>query len=252
MKSILASAWPPLSHLPVFRYETVVVSRHNRIRQEARRGVCRKTSLPSNTVQELRGGAERITLALPHDEGEVFTEGRGTPGTEVVKDMNRRLQAIHEWRENYESGALYFELRDHLAESQQTEVDDSLRLSLTAGNCSSTRRTLRMFDALSTREVGLQRSLNSRNGKERNSVMSLRRRQEAASEAERAIDHGEQSQGSSSREFEGILDNRIVRDQEAAEHCTDSDELPALLIKGVLAGTRANLLWQNGWRPQGI
>src|SRR5262249_38237294 len=132
MKSILAGTWPPLKPLPVFKYETV--DYRATIDFDKKRGewVCRKTSLPSNTVLELRGGLREITLALPHDEEEVFTEEAEQQEQELERDINRRVQAIHDWRENYESGALYFELRDHLTESQQTEVDDSLRLSLTA------------------------------------------------------------------------------------------------------------------------
>jgi len=120
MKSILAGAWPPLKPLPVFKYETV--DYRATIDFDKKRGewVCRKTSLPSNTVQELRGGLREITLALPRDEGEVFTEDAEQLEQEVEKDMNRRLQAIHDWRENYESGAFYFKLRDQLSESQRT------------------------------------------------------------------------------------------------------------------------------------
>jgi hypothetical protein len=236
MKSILAGAWPPLKPLPVFKYETVEYRATIDFDKKRGEWVCRKTSLPSNTVQELRGGLREITLALPHDEGEVFTEDAEQQEQEVEKDMNRRLQAIHDWRENYESGALYFELRDHLAESQQTEVDDSLRLSLTARQLQfNPKNVAYVFDALSTaggRFATLIEFAKRKRAKQGTEPQA--QGQGATSEAERAIDHDEQSQGNSSREFEGILDNRIVRDQEAAEHCTDSDELPALSIKSVL------------------
>ena len=64
MKSILAGAWPPLKPLPVFKYETV--DYRATIDFDRRRGewVCRKTSLPSNKVQELRGGLREITMQL--------------------------------------------------------------------------------------------------------------------------------------------------------------------------------------------
>jgi TonB family protein len=75
-----------------------------------------------------------ITMALPHGQEEVFTEGVAAEQQEqeLEKDANRRLQAILEWRENYANGALYSELRDYLSESQQDEIYESIRLSLTA------------------------------------------------------------------------------------------------------------------------
>src|SRR5215470_16425254 len=122
MKSILTGAWPPLKPLPVFRYETAEY--RATIDFDKRRGewVCRKTSLESNKVQELRGGLREITMALPHGEAEIFTENAEQQEQELEKDTNRRLQAIHEWSENYDNGALYFELREHLSESQRTEI----------------------------------------------------------------------------------------------------------------------------------
>src|SRR6516164_2507058 len=128
MKSILAGTWPPLKPLPVFRYETVEY--RATIDFDRRRGewVCRKTSLPSNRVQELRGGLREVTMALPQGQAETFGEELELQEQELDKDANRRLQAIHDWRENYESGARYFELRDSLSESQRAELDDSLRL----------------------------------------------------------------------------------------------------------------------------
>src|SRR6184192_3199812 len=55
------------------------------------------------------------------------------------------------WRKNYENGARYFELRDYLSESQRTEIDDSLRLSLTARQLQfNSKNVAYVFDALST------------------------------------------------------------------------------------------------------
>src|SRR5215469_138448 len=135
MKSILAGTWPPLKPLPVFKYETLEYRAS--IDFDKRRGewVCRKTSLASNKVQELRGGLREITMALPHCDADMLTndeEQEERQEQESEKDTNRRLRAIQEWRESYQNGALYFELRAHLSESQRTELDDSLRLSLTA------------------------------------------------------------------------------------------------------------------------
>src|SRR5919109_2625728 len=132
MKSILAGTWPPLKPLPVFKYETDEYRATISFDRKRGEWVCRKTSLPSNEVQELRGGLREITMALPHGEAEIFTEGAEPQEQELEKDAHRRFQAIREWREKHKSGALYFELRDFLSEGQRTELDDSLRLSLTA------------------------------------------------------------------------------------------------------------------------
>src|SRR6516165_8727794 len=151
MKSILAGTWPPLKPLPVFKYETVEY--RATIDFDKRRGewVCRKTSLPSNMVQELRGGLREITMALPHGEAEVLPEGAEPLEQELEKDAHRRLQAIQEWRQNFENGALFFELRNYLSESQRTELNDSLRLSLTARQLQFSSKTLAsVYDALST------------------------------------------------------------------------------------------------------
>jgi len=152
MKSILAGTWPPLKPLPVFKYETFEYRAS--IDFDRRRGewVCRKTSLASNKVQELRGGLREITMALPHCDADTLTddeEQEERQEQESEKDTNRRLRAIQEWRENYQNGALYFELRDHLSESQRTELDDSLRLSLTARQLQfSSKNTANVFDDL--------------------------------------------------------------------------------------------------------
>src|ERR1700694_4806875 len=134
MKSIPAVTWPPLKPLPVFKYETDEYRATIHFDKTRGEWVCRKTSFPSNKVQELRGGLTEITMALPHGPEEVFTEAVAAEQQEqeLEKDANRRLQAILEWRENYENGALYSELQNYLSESQQDEVYDSIRLSLTA------------------------------------------------------------------------------------------------------------------------
>lgn len=132
MKAILAGAWPPLKPLPVFKYETAEFRASIDFDRKRGEWVCRKTSLPSNQVQELRGGLREITLALPHGEAEVSMEEAEHQERESKTDMNRRLQAMHDWRENYANGARYFELRNDVSESQRSELDDSLRLTLTA------------------------------------------------------------------------------------------------------------------------
>jgi len=151
MKCILAGLWPPLKPLPVFKYETS----HYRatIDFDKLRGewVCRKTAFPSNQVQELRGELREITLALPHGEAEMLLEDAADQEHELEKDTFRRLEAIRDWRENYENGARYFELRNFLSESQRIELDDSLRLSLTARQLQfSSKNVSCVFDTLST------------------------------------------------------------------------------------------------------
>jgi len=235
MKSILAGTWPPLRPLPVFKYETVEYRATIDFDKKRGEWVCRKTSLPSNKVQELRGGLREITMALPHGEAEIFTEGVEQQEPESEKDTNRRLQAIHEWGENYENGALYFELRDYLSESQRTEIDDTLRLSLTARQLQfNSKNVAYVFDVLSTaggRFATLIEFAKRNKAKQRTDPQA--QGEEAVPEAERTIDHDQQSMGISSREFEHVLDNRLVRDEEASERCTDADEFPALSIKDV-------------------
>jgi len=237
MKSILAGAWPPLKPLPVFKYETV--DYRATIDFDKKRGewVCRKTSLPSNTVQELRGGLREITLALPHDEGEVFTEDAEQLEQEVEKDMNRRLQAIHDWRENYESGAFYFKLRDQLSESQRTEMDDSLRLSLTARQLQfSAKNVGYVFDALSTAGGRFATLIEFAKGsKTKQGTAPKTQGKEGVPEAERAMDQDNQSLGSGSHECGGVPNSWLVGDEDAAERCSDEDELPAVSITNVLA-----------------
>src|SRR5712692_6613045 len=152
MKLLLAGRWPPLKPLPVFKYETDQYRASIDFDKTRGEWVCRKTSLPSNKVQELRGGLTEITMALPHGQAEVFAECAAAeqPEQELEKDASRRLQAILEWRENYENGALYSGLQDYLSESQQDKIDDSIRLTLTARQLQfNPKNVAYVFDALS-------------------------------------------------------------------------------------------------------
>jgi len=238
MKSILAGAWPPLKPLPVFKYETV--DYRATIDFDRRRGewVCRKTSLPSNKVQELRGGLREITMALPHGEAEIFTEDaeQQEQEQESEKDTNRRLRAIHEWRENYTSGALYFELRDYLSESQRTEMDDSLRLSLTARQLQfSAKNVGHVFDALSTAGGRFATFIQfAKRSKAKRGTAPKAQEKEAVPEAERAMDQDRQSLGSSSHEFGGVPNSWLVGDEDAVDGCSDVDEFPTVSITNVL------------------
>jgi hypothetical protein len=151
MKLLLAGRWPPLKPLPVFKYETHEYRASIHFDKTRGEWVCRKTSLPSNKVQELRGGLTEITLALPHGQPEVFAEFAGAEQQEqeLEKDATRRLQAMLEWRENYENGALYSGLRDFLSKSQQAEIDESIRLTLTARQLQCSPKNISyVFDAL--------------------------------------------------------------------------------------------------------
>jgi len=151
MRLILAGLWPPLKPLPVFKYgadEYRAEIHFDRTRGE---WVCRKTSLPSNKVEELRGRLTEMTMALPHTQAEVFTEAAEAEPQEqeLENDANRRLQAILEWRENYGNGALYSELQAYLSESQQDEIYDSIRMTLTARQLQFNPKNVEfVFDAL--------------------------------------------------------------------------------------------------------
>jgi len=151
MRLLLAGRWPPLKPLPVFKYETHEYRASidfDKIRGE---WLCRKISIPSNKVQELRGGLTEITLALPLGQPEVFVEFAAAEHQEqeLEKDATRRLQAMLEWRENYENGALYSSLRDFLSKSQQAEIDESIRLTLTARQLQCSPKNIsHVFDAL--------------------------------------------------------------------------------------------------------
>src|SRR5271163_1272933 len=152
MRLILAGKWPPLKPLPVFKYETGefrAAIDFDKLRGE---WVCRKTSFPSNKVQELRGPLTQITTALPPGPAQVSTEELSAEHQEqeLEKDAHRRLQAFQQWRENFESGAWYSELRRYLSESQQAEIDESIRLSLTARQLQvNPKNVAYVFDALS-------------------------------------------------------------------------------------------------------
>lgn len=152
MKLLLAGKWPPLKPLPVFKFETDEYRASMDFDKTRGEWVCRKTSLPSNRVQELRGGLAEITMALPHGPAQVFAECAATeqPEQELQKDASRRLHAILEWKEHYENGALYSGLQDYLSESQQVEINDSIRLTLTARQLQfSPKNVAYVFDALS-------------------------------------------------------------------------------------------------------
>jgi TonB family protein len=152
MKSILAGAWPALKPLPVFKYETEEYRASIDFDKTRGEWVCRKISLPSNKVEELRGGLTEITMALPHGKAEVFAECAAAEHQEqeLEKDARRRLQAIFEWRENYANGALYSKLQDYLSKSQQDEIDDIIRLTLTARQLQFNPKNVAfVFDALS-------------------------------------------------------------------------------------------------------
>lgn len=241
MKSILAGTWPPLRPLPIFKYETVEYRATIDFDKKRGEWVCRKTSLPSNKVQELRGGLREITMALPHGEGEVFTEDEEQLEQELEKDTNRRLQAIQEWRENYENGGLYFELRAYLSESQRTEIDDSLRLSLTARQLQfNAKNVAYVFDALATAGGRFAALIEfAKRSKAKHETAPQSQGEGPMPEAERAIEHDEQPLEISSRESGHVLNDNspFVRDQEAVEPCTDADELPAVSIKDVFPET---------------
>src|SRR6516164_3974591 len=231
MKSILTGQWPPLKPLPVFRYETEEY--RARIDFDKKRGewVCRKTSLPSNKVQELRGGLREITMVLPHGEAETFTEGAEPQEQELDKDANRRLQAIHDWRENYESGARYFELRDSLSESQRAEIDDSLRLSLTARQLQfNAKNVAYVFDVLSTAGGQFAMLIEiAKKNRAKLGITSSVQAERTAPDAKPVMDHGVISPQASFLDSAPILELdkeiRFVRKQETEE--PGADEFPA-------------------------
>jgi Gram-negative bacterial TonB protein C-terminal/PilZ domain len=152
IKLLLARRWPPLKPLPVFKFETDEYRasiEFDKIRGE---WFCRKTSLLSNKVEELRGGLAAIITALPHAQAEVSAECLAVdpPEQELEKDAARRLHAIREWSENYENGAFYSGLQGYLSESQRDEIADSIRLTLTARQLQCNPKNVAyVFDALS-------------------------------------------------------------------------------------------------------
>jgi hypothetical protein len=151
MTLLLAGRWPPLKPLPIFKYETAEYRASIDFDKTRGEWVCHKTSLPSNRVQELRGGLTEITMALPHGQAEVLAECAAAEQQEqeLEKDASRRLQAMLEWRENYENGAFYSGLQVYLSKSQQGEIDDCIRLTLTARQLQcSPKNVAYVFDAL--------------------------------------------------------------------------------------------------------
>jgi hypothetical protein len=241
MKSILAGTWPPLKPLPVFKYETDEYRATIDFDKKRGEWVCRKTSLPSNKVQELRGGLRAITMALPHGEEEMLIEDAEQQEQELEKDTNRRLHAIRDWRDNYKNGARYFELRDFLSESQRTELDDSLRLSLTARQLQfNSKNVANVFDDLSIAGGRFATLIEFAKRNNANQGTDPQAHAEGAVlEVEPAIEQDEQSLAVSSREFALVPSNNdnsndpVVRDQEPAERCADAEEFPALSIKDV-------------------
>ena len=237
MKLILAGAWPPLKPLPVFKYETAEYRATIDFDRKRGEWVCRKTSLPSNQVQELRGGLREITMALPHGESEMFTEGAEQAEQELEKDAHRRLQAMHDWRENFENGARYFELREYLSETQQAELDDSLRLSLTARQLQfNSKNVANVFDDLSIAGGRFATLIEfAQRNKAKQGAKPPALSEGAVLEAERGMDHEEQSLRTTSPEFRPILssDDSFVKDQETREASASADEFPALSIKDV-------------------
>jgi periplasmic protein TonB len=236
MKSILTGTWPPLKPLPVFKYETAAYRAtidFDKLRGE---WVCRKTSFPSNMVQELRGGLREITMALPNGEAEMFAEGSEQAEQELEKDTNRRLQAIHDWREHSESGARYFELRGYLSESQRAETDDSLRLSLTARQLQfNAKNVAYVFDALSAAGGRFATLIEfAKRNKAKLVTAPKVQAERTIHEAESAIDHDNFSPEVSHRESVPVISDNIpfVRDQEATKAC--AEEPSALSIKNVL------------------
>src|SRR5271154_5141284 len=152
IRLLLEGRWPPLKPLPVFKLETAeyrAAIDFDKLRGE---WVCRKTSLPSNKVQELRGTLTEIITALPRGDAEVLGECTAAerPERELEKDANRRREAMLAWRENCENGVLYAGLQGYLTQSQRDEIDDSIRLTLTARQLQvSPKNVAYVFDALS-------------------------------------------------------------------------------------------------------
>src|SRR5213080_5158542 len=87
MKSILGGTWPPLMPLPVFKYETDEYRATIDFDKKRGEWVCRKTSLPSNKLQELRGGLREITMALPNGEAKRLTKKGEQREREREKDV---------------------------------------------------------------------------------------------------------------------------------------------------------------------
>jgi TonB family protein len=152
LRVLLAGRWPALKPLPIFKCETDEYRASIEFDKTRGEWVCRTTSLPTNKVKELRGGLREIATALPHAPGAVFAEDGAADQQEqeLEKDAGRRLQAVLEWKEKYENGAFYSALQDYLSQSQQDDIDDSIRLTLTARQLQfNAKNVAEVFDALS-------------------------------------------------------------------------------------------------------
>src|SRR5271170_736341 len=160
---LVAGRWPPLKPLPVFKLETDEYRASIDFDKLRGEWVCRKTSQLSNKVQELRSSLPEIARALPPAQTPAFAESPAAeqseqeraperelePEQEQEKDATRRAQSVQEWKEKYDSGALYSALQDYLSESQQQEVADTLRLTLTARQLQCNPKNIAyVFDAL--------------------------------------------------------------------------------------------------------
>lgn len=152
MKLLLAGAWPALRPLPVFKYEAGEYRASIEFDKGRGEWLCRKTFLPSNKVEESRGGLAELAKALPPARAEAFEGCPATAhrGQEFARETGRRMQAILEWKESFENGAQYSELERHLSESQQREIEEILRLTLTARQLQFSAKNIEyVFDALS-------------------------------------------------------------------------------------------------------
>lgn len=152
MKLLLAGGWPPMKPLPVFKYESVAYRASIEFDKGRGEWLCRKTFLPSNNVQEVRGGLAEVARSLPDIPTEAFVESPRTQQQkqELEREVSRRLQTILEWKVNFENGALYSDLQNYLSETQQQEVEEILRLTLTARQLQfSPKNVASVFEALS-------------------------------------------------------------------------------------------------------
>lgn len=242
MKSILSGTWPALKPLPVFKYETAEYRATIDFDRKRGEWVCRKTSLPSNEIQELRGGLREISMALPHGKEEMLIAGAERQEQELEKDANRRLQALLEWRDKYDNGARYFVLRDFLSESQRTELDDSLRLSLTARQLQfNAKNVASVFEDLSTAGGRFAALIEfAKRNKTQQGAVPQAQTEGTVLEVAPAMEHDEQPLGVSSRELSNVFtdpilnnDEPIVQAQKAEEHCIDAENFPVLSIKDV-------------------
>ncbi len=151
MRVLLFGRWPPLKPFPVFKYEADGYRASVEFDKLRGEWVCRKTSLPSNKILELRGGLTEITMALPNAQSEAFAECAAAehPEEELEKDARRRRQAMLEWRDHYENGALFADLQNYLSQRQHAEIEEILRLTLTARQLQCNPKNIAyVFDAL--------------------------------------------------------------------------------------------------------